>query len=170
MPAHFALHHLLQRHALSRNRARRGAAARAPWRHTVDFPAGQTCCGQMHANTGYRGEALPRCRASSSTSAIPKPSSIPSSSCVAHDARPVFGHGPELEVPANITGLASVVDRPPPARLSSSREFLTDKLGIDDRRRILPAPRHLSRQLPRPALARTSATARFACSATVQRP
>jgi L-lactate dehydrogenase complex protein LldE len=27
--------------------------------HTVDFPAGQTCCGQMHWNTGYQAEALP---------------------------------------------------------------------------------------------------------------
>jgi L-lactate dehydrogenase complex protein LldE len=27
--------------------------------HTVDFPAGQTCCGQMHWNTGYQEEALP---------------------------------------------------------------------------------------------------------------
>ncbi|MEV0808967.1 (Fe-S)-binding protein [Micromonospora sp. NPDC050200] len=27
--------------------------------HTVDFPTAQTCCGQMHANTGYRAEALP---------------------------------------------------------------------------------------------------------------
>ncbi len=26
---------------------------------TVEFPPGQTCCGQMHANTGYREEALP---------------------------------------------------------------------------------------------------------------
>ena len=24
---------------------------------TVDVPTGQTCCGQMHANSGYRGEA-----------------------------------------------------------------------------------------------------------------
>ena len=31
--------------------------------HTVDFPAGQSCCGQMHANTGYRGPGpvLERC-------------------------------------------------------------------------------------------------------------
>ncbi len=28
----------------------------------VDFPAGQTCCGQMHINTGYRAEALPLVR------------------------------------------------------------------------------------------------------------
>jgi L-lactate dehydrogenase complex protein LldE len=27
--------------------------------HTVEFPAGQTCCGQMHWNTGYQAEALP---------------------------------------------------------------------------------------------------------------
>jgi L-lactate dehydrogenase complex protein LldE len=27
--------------------------------HQVVFPAGQTCCGQMHVNTGYFDEALP---------------------------------------------------------------------------------------------------------------
>jgi L-lactate dehydrogenase complex protein LldE len=27
--------------------------------HEVTFPAGQTCCGQMHINTGYTREALP---------------------------------------------------------------------------------------------------------------
>ena len=27
--------------------------------HTVAFPAEQTCCGQMHVNTGYQREALP---------------------------------------------------------------------------------------------------------------
>jgi L-lactate dehydrogenase complex protein LldE len=26
--------------------------------HQVDFPGDQTCCGQMHVNTGYPGEAL----------------------------------------------------------------------------------------------------------------
>src|SRR5690349_24334852 len=30
--------------------------------HEVVFPAGQTCCGQMHVNTGYRREALPLVR------------------------------------------------------------------------------------------------------------
>ena len=30
--------------------------------HQVDFPAGQTCCGQMHFNTGYRREAVPMVR------------------------------------------------------------------------------------------------------------
>ena len=27
--------------------------------HTVEFPEAQTCCGQMHYNTGYQREALP---------------------------------------------------------------------------------------------------------------
>jgi L-lactate dehydrogenase complex protein LldE len=26
--------------------------------HTVEFPAAQTCCGQMHLNAGYQREAL----------------------------------------------------------------------------------------------------------------
>ncbi|MEV0530589.1 (Fe-S)-binding protein [Kitasatospora sp. NPDC050463] len=27
--------------------------------HTVEFPEAQTCCGQMHFNTGYRADAMP---------------------------------------------------------------------------------------------------------------
>jgi len=30
--------------------------------HRVEFPQAQTCCGQMHVNTGYQGEALPLIR------------------------------------------------------------------------------------------------------------
>ena len=30
--------------------------------HEVVFPAGQTCCGQMHINTGYQKDALPLVR------------------------------------------------------------------------------------------------------------
>ena len=30
--------------------------------HTVVFPAGQTCCGQMHVNSGYLDEAAPLVR------------------------------------------------------------------------------------------------------------
>lgn len=30
--------------------------------HTIDFPYTQTCCGQVHYNTGYRPEALPLVR------------------------------------------------------------------------------------------------------------
>ncbi|HET8906523.1 MAG TPA: (Fe-S)-binding protein [Ktedonobacterales bacterium] len=30
--------------------------------HTVEFPEAQTCCGQMHYNTGYQREAIPLVR------------------------------------------------------------------------------------------------------------
>jgi L-lactate dehydrogenase complex protein LldE len=30
--------------------------------HTVDFPMDQTCCGQMHYNTGYQREGMPLIR------------------------------------------------------------------------------------------------------------
>ena len=30
--------------------------------HTVEFREAQTCCGQMHYNTGYAAEALPLMR------------------------------------------------------------------------------------------------------------
>ena len=30
--------------------------------HQVEFPPGQTCCGQMHVNTGYQRDALPLVR------------------------------------------------------------------------------------------------------------
>src|SRR5260370_25242647 len=30
--------------------------------HRVEFPEAQTCCGQMHVNTGYQREALPLVR------------------------------------------------------------------------------------------------------------
>jgi L-lactate dehydrogenase complex protein LldE len=30
--------------------------------HEVEFPMGQSCCGQMHFNSGYRREAVPMAR------------------------------------------------------------------------------------------------------------
>src|SRR3954468_9997601 len=30
--------------------------------HTVEFPMAQTCCGQMHYNTGYQRETIPLVR------------------------------------------------------------------------------------------------------------
>ena len=30
--------------------------------HEVDFPEAQTCCGQMHFNSGYRPECIPLVR------------------------------------------------------------------------------------------------------------
>jgi L-lactate dehydrogenase complex protein LldE len=79
--------------------------------HEVDFPEGQTCCGQMHGNTGYasHGEALVRRleRVFSDADLIVSPSA----SCVGF----VREHLPSME-----------------GRLYELTEFLVDRLGVDD--------------------------------------
>jgi L-lactate dehydrogenase complex protein LldE len=51
--------------------------------HQVDFPAEQTCCGQMHANSGYRDEAVPLARRFVRTFRSYDAVVAPSGSCVA---------------------------------------------------------------------------------------
>jgi len=51
--------------------------------HTVDFPLAQTCCGQMHYNTGYHGEALPLVRRFVEMFRDAEAVCVPSASCVA---------------------------------------------------------------------------------------
>src|SRR5437763_1951656 len=51
--------------------------------HTVDFPAGQTCCGQMHWNTGYQEEGYPLLRRFVEQFRNSEAVVSPSTSCVA---------------------------------------------------------------------------------------
>ena len=51
--------------------------------HEVVFPLEQTCCGQMHFNTGYRREAYPLAKRFISIFKDAELVCIPSSSCVA---------------------------------------------------------------------------------------
>ena len=51
--------------------------------HTVEFPAGQTCCGQMHYNTGYQFEAMPLVQRFVDQFRDAEAVVVPSSSCVA---------------------------------------------------------------------------------------
>ena len=51
--------------------------------HEVEFRAAQTCCGQMHYNTGYAAEALPVLRHFVKTFADAAVICVPSASCVA---------------------------------------------------------------------------------------
>jgi L-lactate dehydrogenase complex protein LldE len=51
--------------------------------HTVDFPIEQTCCGQMHYNTGYHREAIPLVRRFVQTFRDAEAVCVPSASCVA---------------------------------------------------------------------------------------
>lgn len=50
---------------------------------TVDFPADQTCCGQLHLNAGYRRHAVPLARRHTETFAGYDAVVVPSGSCAA---------------------------------------------------------------------------------------
>src|SRR5215212_3351397 len=50
--------------------------------HTVEFPLEQTCCGQMHFNTGYQREAIPLVRHFVDVFASAEVVVAPSASCV----------------------------------------------------------------------------------------
>src|ERR1700744_3111661 len=52
--------------------------------HTVEFPPGQTCCGQMHTNSGYHAAELPLLPRFVPQFRHAEAVVIPSSSCVAH--------------------------------------------------------------------------------------
>src|SRR6059058_5287872 len=60
--------------------------------HRVEFPAGQTCCGQMHFNTGYRREAVPMARGFAAAFGGFEAVVTPSASC-ASMVREYFGAG-----------------------------------------------------------------------------
>src|SRR5690348_3472289 len=49
----------------------------------VEFPAAQTCCGQMHANSGYRDQAVPMVESFVETFAPYEAVVVPSGSCAA---------------------------------------------------------------------------------------
>lgn len=51
--------------------------------HEVDFPLDQTCCGQMHFNTGYRAQAYALAKRLLQQFSTAQVVCIPSSSCVA---------------------------------------------------------------------------------------
>ena len=99
--------------------------------HTVEFPPGQTCCGQMHYNTGYQREALallPRFVAQfRSAEAVV----VPSSSCVAMMREHYPGMAQRLEDAGGHPGLVAAVAELLP-RVYEFSEFLTRRLGLTD--------------------------------------
>ncbi|MFF9128267.1 (Fe-S)-binding protein [Streptomyces sp. NPDC014889] len=93
--------------------------------HTVDFPQEQTCCGQMHFNTGYRPEAVPLMARFARTFADYDAVVTPSASCAGmiRNSHPVLAreYGP--------TALQQQVDELVP-RVHEFTEFLVDVLGV----------------------------------------
>lgn len=97
--------------------------------HQVSFPAQQTCCGQMHANSGYLDQALPLIRRTvDAFCAEPFDAVVaPSGSCVAM----VRHHYPRIARETGDERLARDVATLA-ARTFEFSEFLVDRLGVDD--------------------------------------
>ena len=95
--------------------------------HTVVFPAGQTCCGQMHWNTGYQAEALPLLPRFVAQFRDAEAVVVPSSSCVAM----MRDHYPAMARQVGDARLIADVDSLLP-RIWEFSEFLTKKLGLED--------------------------------------
>ncbi len=99
--------------------------------HAVEFPAGQTCCGQMHYNTGYQADALtllPRFveQFRGSEAVV-----VPSTSCVTmmRDHYPSMAR--KLEATGKYDGIVADVNAVLP-RVFEFSELLTKKLGLTD--------------------------------------
>jgi L-lactate dehydrogenase complex protein LldE len=95
--------------------------------HTVDFPAGQTCCGQMHWNTGYQEEVLPLLRRFMRQFHDAEAVVVPSSSCVAM-MRDQYS---QIAAKSEDSGLQADVAAVLP-RVYEFSEFLTKYLKVED--------------------------------------
>ena len=103
--------------------------------HTVDFPDGQTCCGQLHFNTGYQREALTLARRFVDVFRDAGVVVAPSASCVAM----VRHFYPSLARGSGDTPLAREVEALVP-RVYELSELLTGLLGLEDVGASLEAP------------------------------
>jgi L-lactate dehydrogenase complex protein LldE len=95
--------------------------------HTVEFPAGQTCCGQMHWNTGYQSEALPLVKRFVEQFRGAEAVVVPSSSCVAM----MRDHYPKMAAEIGDVALIAEVSQLLP-RVFEFSEFLIKRLGLED--------------------------------------
>jgi L-lactate dehydrogenase complex protein LldE len=93
----------------------------------VGFPEEQTCCGQMHANSGYQLEAIPLARRFVRVFGDAEAVVSPSASCVGM-VREQYGRLAEL---AGDPGLAREVAALV-GRVHELTEFLVDHLGVTD--------------------------------------
>src|ERR1700755_3598037 len=93
---------------------------------TVDFPLEQTCCGQMHFNTGYALQTIPLVRRFVDAFADAEVIVSPSASCVGM-VRDAY---PGLRPRAGDTGLARAVGEIVP-RVLELGELLVDRVGVE---------------------------------------
>jgi L-lactate dehydrogenase complex protein LldE len=95
--------------------------------HVVDFPEAQTCCGQMHYNTGYQREAIPLVRHFVEVFRDAEVIVAPSASCVGmvRELYPVAAtQSGDAALVAQVEGLVP--------RVYELTEFLVKRLRIED--------------------------------------
>ncbi len=95
--------------------------------HFVAFPPGQTCCGQMHYNTGYQAEALPLVERFVEQFRSFEAVVVPSSSCVAM----MQDHYAHIAAQTGSARLVHEVAQLLP-RIFEFSEFLTRRLSLTD--------------------------------------
>jgi L-lactate dehydrogenase complex protein LldE len=95
--------------------------------HTVEFRAAQTCCGQMHFNTGYHPEAVSLVRHFVEVFQGAETICIPSSSCVAM----IRDNYRQIARGAGDAAFLRAVEELIP-RIFEFSELLVDKLGVTD--------------------------------------
>jgi L-lactate dehydrogenase complex protein LldE len=95
--------------------------------HEVDLPLAQTCCGQMHVNTGYPREAAPLVRRFVDAFAGYDAIVTPSGSCAAA----IRHQHADLAEQYGDAGLVAAA-REAAARTYELSEFLVDVLGVTD--------------------------------------
>jgi L-lactate dehydrogenase complex protein LldE len=94
---------------------------------TVDFPEAQTCCGQMHFNTGYQREAIPLVRHFIEVFSTAEVIVAPSASCVGM-VRDLY---PKAAALSGDTALVAAVEELIP-RVYELSEFLVKRLDVTD--------------------------------------
>jgi len=95
--------------------------------HTVEFRSAQTCCGQMHYNTGYQHDAMRLMAHFLGVFEGADLICVPSSSCVAM----MREHYPKMAARAGDAALETKVQAILP-RIFEFSELLVDKLGLTD--------------------------------------
>jgi L-lactate dehydrogenase complex protein LldE len=97
----------------------------------VEFPDGQTCCGQMHFNSGYREACVPLVRRFADTFAGFDAVVTPSPSCAAmirHEHGTVAALAAERGLDATLRARVEAVT----PHVYELTEFLVDVLGVTD--------------------------------------
>jgi L-lactate dehydrogenase complex protein LldE len=95
--------------------------------HTVVFPIEQTCCGQMHYNTGYHREAVPLVRRFVQMFRDAEAVCVPSASCVAMMREHYELMAESENDPAFLADVRSLLPR-----VFEFSELLVNRLDVED--------------------------------------